>query len=386
MKIPTPFWFYFLPMAASSLGWIPRAHPFYTFLSQQLLPVCLVLLLIGTDLRSLRQLGAQAILLMLAGAAGTVIGGVAGFFLYKPWLPAGSWGAVGALTGSWIGGSANLLAVKEALAVSDSLIGPIILIDAAIAYSWMALLIASAAWQSQWNRLCRIPASGWPASEHSQTPAWFARSRSSSLVPRVARDTLPARRREVLSRPSPRRDSGLTEWLNPLMAAVLAVGLSLAAQWVGSHLPALGPAFTATTWTILLVTTAALALSLTPLSRLGSAETPRLGTWALYALLASIGARAHWAAVWETPVFFALGFTWILVHGFCLVLAGFLLKAPLGLIATASQANIGGPISAPMVGATFSPALAGVGLLLAILGNLLGTYAGLATGFLLRHA
>ena len=50
-----------------------------------------------------------------------------------------------------------------------------------------------------------IPASGRPASEHSQTPAWFARSRSSSLVPRFTRDTLPARRREVLSRPSPRR-------------------------------------------------------------------------------------------------------------------------------------------------------------------------------------
>ena len=66
-------------------------------------------------------------------------------------------------------------------------------------------------------------------------------------------------------------------------------------------------------------------------------------------------------------------------------MAGYFLKAPLKLIATASQANIGGPVSAPIVGATYQREMAGLGLLMAILGNVLGTYLGLLTAALARH-
>ena len=138
------------------------------------------------------------------------------------------------------------------------------------------------------------------------------------------------------------------------------------------------------TWTILLVTTASLALSLTPLRSLGEAGASRMGTALLYLILATIGARSNLQAIAQAPIFLALGITWILIHGIFLLVAGYISRAPLGMIATASQANIGGTISAPIVGATYHPKLASVGLLMAILGNLLGTYLGLVTAFLLR--
>jgi uncharacterized membrane protein len=50
------------------------------------------------------------------------------------------------------------------------------------------------------------------------------------------------------------------------------------------------------------------------------------------------------------------------------------------LVAVASQANIGGVASAPIVAAIYEPGLASVGLLLAILGNIIGTYLGILTG------
>jgi uncharacterized membrane protein len=50
----------------------------------------------------------------------------------------------------------------------------------------------------------------------------------------------------------------------------------------------------------------------------------------------------------------------------------------MSLLAAASQANIGGPASAPVVAGIYQPGLAPVGLLLAVLGNIMGTYAGLA--------
>ena len=151
--LPVPFWCYFLPMLGTTLGLLPATHPLYTLLSQQLLPACLALLLIGTDLKGLARMGPLALWVMLAGSAGTIAGGLASFFLYKRWLPPGSWGAVGALAGSWTGGSANMLAVKEALGVPDALIGPLVIVDAAVAYSWMALLIASSNWQGIWERV-----------------------------------------------------------------------------------------------------------------------------------------------------------------------------------------------------------------------------------------
>ena len=68
----------------------------------------------------------------------------------------------------------------------------------------------------------------------------------------------------------------------------------------------------------------------------------------------------------------------MLVHGTTLLVAGRLFRIPLGILATASQANIGGLVSAPLVGAVYRRSLAPVGLLLAIDGNAAGTYLGLA--------
>jgi uncharacterized membrane protein len=61
-----------------------------------------------------------------------------------------------------------------------------------------------------------------------------------------------------------------------------------------------------------------------------------------------------------------------------------LLKAPIFFAAVGSQANVGGAASAPVVASAFHPALAPVGVLLAIAGYVLGTYAGLLTAWLLQ--
>ena len=383
MKIPTPFWFYFIPMLAGTFGLIPQSHPVYTFISKQLLPACLVLLLIGTDLKALAGMGKKAFLLMSAGAAGTVAGGLIAFRIFRSWLPAETWGGIGALAGSWTGGSANMLAVQQALNLPDGLIGPLIIVDAGIAYSWMALLIWSASQQQKWE--------AWIS---RRGPAGQARHRrpSGHGVPRDsagrARPTLSEEPRWDSERPcGPAGPAGGKPSLL-LVAIATAIALSLGAQWLAQRMPAAGGAINASTWTVLLVTLAALLLSLTPMRRLEQAGASRIGTLALYLLLATIGARADFRSILQTPAFLALGVTWILIHGACLLLAGWALRAPLGLVAAASQANIGGPISTPIVGATFSSELAGLGLLMAIFGNVVGTYLGLATAavaFRLRY-
>ena len=73
----------------------------------------------------------------------------------------------------------------------------------------------------------------------------------------------------------------------------------------------------------------------------------------------------------------ALGFFWAAVHGITLLFYGKLTKTPISILAAASQANIGGTVSTPLVAGVYDPRLAPMGLILAVLGNIYGTYFGL---------
>ncbi|MFZ0429467.1 MAG: DUF819 family protein, partial [Acidobacteriota bacterium] len=60
-----------------------------------------------------------------------------------------------------------------------------------------------------------------------------------------------------------------------------------------------------------------------------------------------------------------------------------LLRAPLFLVAVGSQANVAGVATAPIVAAAYYEGLAPVGVLMAVLGYLVGNYAGLVCAYLL---
>jgi uncharacterized membrane protein len=79
----------------------------------------------------------------------------------------------------------------------------------------------------------------------------------------------------------------------------------------------------------------------------------------------------------EAPILVAVGAVWMLCHATIMILIAWLIRAPVFFLAVGSQANVGGAASAPIVASAFHPSLAPVGVLLAILGYVLGTYAGL---------
>ena len=377
--LPLPFWCYMIPMAAATAGWLPLSSPLYPFFSRHLLPVCLLLLLIPADLKGIVRLGRLSFLLMGLSAAGTIAGGLISFHLHKGVLPFGSWAAIGALSATWIGGSANLIAVKEALGASDSLIGPVIVMDALITYSWMALLIWGSSQQNRWDRWISRSSST-PSDHRSDRPGESVlTSTSGSARPALGRDTLPAL-------PSDDARTGLPFARVTQIAFTLlsSVGVSLGAQRIAGWLPTVGQVITSPTWTILLVTSAGIFISLLPIASLKTPLLSRTGTFVLFLLLTSIGARGNLRAIFETPVFMSLGLVWIGIHGVFLLIGGYFLRAPLGLIASASQASIGGVISGPIVGATYHPRMATVALLMAILGNCVGTYLGVLTAFLAK--
>jgi uncharacterized membrane protein len=350
---PPVIYAYFLPTLSTTFGITPAASPVYDWMGRYLLPVALFLLMITVDLKSIARLGATALIMMVTGTIGIVIGGPIALLVFGNWLPADAWTGFAALSGSWIGGTANMLALAESVGTTDAMMGPIIVVDTVVGYSWMGVLLFLSAYQSRWD--ARVNARTEAIEEANARLAEFATKR----------------------RP--------TELRHTLMLIGLGFAGALLAISIGQRLPTLGDPtiISRTTWAVLAVVTLGLALSFTPVRNLEEVGASRLGYAALYLLLTSIGAQANLAAVLDAPVFLAAGALWIGIHVALLFGVAKLIRAPLFFVATGSMANVGGAASAPVVAGVYHPAMAPVGLLMAVSGYVLGIYGALVCAWLL---
>jgi uncharacterized membrane protein len=165
------------------------------------------------------------------------------------------------------------------------------------------------------------------------------------------------------------------------LASVLA---SIFFQAMMQNYPSLETILSESTWRILLITTIALALSATPVSRLPNATA--IGTAMVYVFVAGMGARATIEGFGQAPAFLLGAFIWIFIHGaFCLAGAK-LFRVDVHSVAIASAANIGAAASAPIVAAFHRPSLVPVSILMALLGYAMGNYLAPLTGHLARMA
>jgi uncharacterized membrane protein len=137
-------------------------------------------------------------------------------------------------------------------------------------------------------------------------------------------------------------------------------------------------------WIVVIAATLGVALSFTRARSLEHVGASKLGSLMVYVLIATIGMNMNILAVFENPGLFLIGFIWIGFHAILLIVVAKIIKAPYFFIAVGSQANVGGAASAPIVAAYFSPSLAPVGVLLAVLGYVVGTYGAYICGLLLQ--
>jgi uncharacterized membrane protein len=346
---PTPFWIYFLSIVAGTVGFLPSDSPVYGFISLYVLTAALFLMLIGTPVTHLVRMGPTALLAISLAVVTMVVSALISYALFASHLPEDAWKAVGALLGTWVGGSANMLAVKEILAMPDAAYTPLIIVDTVLSYAWMALLVAAAAYQEKINRLLG-------AAENDAAIDSDTRSASTSA-----------------------RNNGM------MIAAILTAGAFAAvmgalAKKISPHLSLLST----TAWALLLTSTLAIFLALTPLRRLEEGKASAIGQFFLCIVLVSIGAKTTLGAAMQAPVYVAFGAVMLILHGVLMLVGAKLFRTPLFFLSTASQAAVGGPVSAPIVAGVYRPNQAHIGVLMAIFGALLGTYVGVAGGFMCK--
>jgi uncharacterized membrane protein len=349
---PAVFWIYAIPMLLSTFGVIDAKCAWYKPITDWVLPASLVLLLIPTDMKAIVRLGPIALGMMLVGSLGIMFGICGVYALAKGAVGVQMWSGFGALCGSWVGGSANMIAVKEALGTPDAVFAPMLLVDTVVPYVWMGMLIAGAAWQSKYDALVRAD-----------------RSVLDALRERMARSNAVHATFSF---------GGVLT-----LFAVAACG-SWSARALAGFIPEVKGVFTLFTWAIVVASLLGLILSCTPARRLEECHASKIGSWLLYFVLTTIGAKARITDVSSAGLLILCGAAVVAIHAVVLFVGARIMKAPMFLVATASQANIGGVASAPVVAAVYEPELASVGLLLAILGNIMGTYAGIVAGYLCK--
>ena len=161
--LPPLLFIYATPVFLSNLAvgghtLIPNKSIIYTGLSQYALPVFIVLMLIKVNVPAIVKVMGKGVLVMLMGTAGVMVGGVVSYILVHGWLPEDSWKGVGTLAGSWIGGTANMLAAKEILGASETQFTLAIVADNVIYIVWLPLLLTSRDFADKFNKWARVPA------------------------------------------------------------------------------------------------------------------------------------------------------------------------------------------------------------------------------------
>lgn len=343
----------------------------YFVSSRYLLPASLVLLTMSIDLKGVFKLGSKALIMFLTATFGVMIGGPLAILFFKFVAPdiltavegTELWKGLSTVAGSWIGGGANQLAMKEQWEVSDSLFSIMAVVDVLVAQVWMVFLLLGVAKSDKIDK--------------------YFKADNSSI-------TTLKNKMEKFSLETARVPS-----FTDLMI-LLGIGFGVTSighivgdffkDWIPENAPylvdfGLGSSFF---WLIIMATTVGVILSFTKIKSYEGAGASKIGTVFIYILVASIGMKMNLNAIIDNLSLFAIGFVWMIIHVGLLFIVAKIIKAPYFFLAVGSKANIGGAASAPVVAGAFHPSLAPVGVLLATLGYALGTYAAFACALMMK--
>ncbi|PTB97537.1 hypothetical protein C9994_02305 [Marivirga lumbricoides] len=372
--IPSVLLCYFLPSILNTLGIISGDESnLYFVASRYLLPSALVLLTLSIDLKGIARLGTKAVVMFLTGTAGIVIGGPLSILIVSAFAPEvvggvgpdAVWRGMATIAGSWIGGGANQAAMFETFGASEDLFATMITVDVIVANIWMAFLLYGVGISKKLDSKLKADASS---------------------IEEV-KDRITQYQASIMKIPT------LAEVMTVLAIGFGATGIAhfgadLIAPWIAEVAPQLDK-FSLTSsffWLVVIATTIGLGLSFTSARKLEGVGASRLGSVMIYILVATIGMMMDVTAIFDNPGFFVVGLVWMSVHIILLLIVAKIIRAPYFFVAVGSQANVGGAASAPIVAGAFHPSLAPVGVLLAVLGYALGTYAAYICGLLMQIA
>lgn len=339
--LPAVVLIYIFSMVLASMGIFEQNKAIdniYENTKTYLLPAMLFLMLLQVDIRDFFKLGKSLLIAYSLAVFSIVFGFIAVSWAFS--FDADMAGAFGALSGSWTGGMANMVAVGTALGVSQEAFGYALIVDSVNYTIWMMFLLFLTPFANYFNSF---------TTSHEQ----MAKLEAIGFVSAVGKK----RYLLLIS-----------------LSAFVSIGVNFLAS-SGFEI------FNYTTTTVVLSTVLGILGSFTKLKNInGSGLT---GSAMLYMLIALIGSKALFENFSGVGVYVIAGFCILVIHALIMVAGAKAFKLDLFSISVASLSNIGGVASASILAATYNKALVSIGVLMAVMGFIIGTFVGLSVGNIL---
>lgn len=363
---------YFLPSLLNYLGLIDSSNSqLYFVASRYLLPCSLVLLTLSIDLKEISKLGSKALIMFFSGTIGILLGGPISILFVKYFFPTivdidltDLADGMTTIAGSWIGGGANQAAMMEVFQVDSKIFSKMVAVDIICANIWLAILLIGV------NRNKYIDDN-------------ILNADSSSIV--EIKDRIEAYNLSI---------SKIPDLKDVIYICSIGFGVTgfahffgnIFSSYIADNYPSLSSLSLTSSffWLVIISTSIGVILSFTRVRELEGSGASRVGSLFIYILVLTIGLKMDINSIFNDPGLFLIGFIWLGFHVIILLITAKLIRAPFFFVAVGSQANVGGAASAPVVASAFHPSLAAVGVLLAVFGYAVGTYAAWLCGIIMK--
>ncbi|MEB3058848.1 DUF819 domain-containing protein [Parvimonas sp. D9] len=348
--IPALVIIYFGAMILSTLGvWdmnVESVSKARSVLKDAILPSMIFLMLLRADLRDIAKLGPRMIISFFTATFTIMIGFVVAFLIFKGSLASNAPLTFGALAGSWVGGTQNMVAVQQAVGLEGSGMGYTLLIDS-IDYSiWIMFLLFLVPFANKFNKWTKADTSKIDNINEHLTAKFSTISKEITFQ-------------------------------DIFFLLSVALGVTAVTTIMGNELvkvPAL--AFMgATGWTIIITTILGVIFAMTPLARIPG--SPEVSNVLLYMLIGLIASNANFMELTQAPAYILAGFVILIIHGVLMAIIGKVFKLDLFTCGIASLSNIGGVASSPVLAAAYSQSLVPIAVLMALIGVITGTFFGI---------
>ena len=348
--IPALVIIYFGAMILSTLGvWdmnVESVSKARSVLKDAILPSMIFLMLLRADLRDIAKLGPRMIISFFTATFTIMIGFVVAFLIFKGSLASNAPLTFGALAGSWVGGTQNMVAVQQAVGLEGSGMGYTLLIDS-IDYSiWIMFLLFLVPFANKFNKWTKADTSKIDNINEHLTAKFSTISKEITFQ-------------------------------DIFFLLSVSLGVTAVTGIMGNELvkvPAL--AFMgATGWTIIITTILGVIFAMTPLARIPG--SPEVSNVLLYMLIGLIASNANFMELTQAPAYILAGFVILIIHGVLMAIIGKVFKLDLFTCGIASLSNIGGVASSPVLAAAYSQSLVPIAVLMALIGVITGTFFGI---------
>ena len=356
--VPPLVWIYVLNMLFCTMGLYAsdECSAVYGALKNNLLYAMIFVMLLRCDFRKLAKLSGRMIAIFLGCSLTLAVGFIIGYPIFKGTLGTNTWAAVASLYASWVGGSANMAAMQDALPVDPGAYSCALALDTVCYSVWIALLLFMVKYSDKWDK-----------SVNADTSKLHAVAEAANAE--VAKNKQQAKSADWI-------------WLIGLALIVSAVSQEIGLL-MNNGLEAIGlDMFGKGTCTTVFVTVLGLVCAVTPIGKLPAVE--ELSNILLYAVVSLLATKAPLNDLLSAPMWVVFGLFILVIHVVLMFVLSKVFHWDLCMVSTASVANIGGSASAPIIAVAYHESYAGIGVLMGVLGTAIGNFFGLGMGAILK--